>query len=83
MFLAKGKCSGIKDTNQNNIAFTELIFSIDVNNGNGKIAFGIVKRCKAKKFKDGNPRLAWEKLKKKVDSVSAPSLVKGCLENVG
>ena len=44
----------------NEIAFTELILSIDVSNSNGKIAFGIVKSCKSKEFEDGNAALAWE-----------------------
>jgi gag-polypeptide of LTR copia-type len=60
----------------NEIAFTELILSIDVSNSNGKIAFGIVKSCKSKEFEDGNAALAWEKLKKKYDPICAPSLVK-------
>jgi gag-polypeptide of LTR copia-type/Zinc knuckle len=60
----------------NEIAFTELILSIDVSNSNGKIAFGIVKSCKSKEFEDGNAALAWEKLKKKYDPISAPLLVK-------
>jgi hypothetical protein len=53
-------------TDLNEMAFTELILSIDVNNSNGKIAFGIVKSCKSKEFEDGNAALAWRKLKKKV-----------------
>jgi gag-polypeptide of LTR copia-type len=60
----------------NEIAFMELILLIDVSNSTGKIAFGIVKSCKSKEFEDGNTTLAWEKLKKKYDPVSAPSLVK-------
>jgi hypothetical protein len=49
------------------IAFPELILSIDVSNSNGKSAFGIVKSCKSKVFEDGNAALAWERLKKKYD----------------
>jgi hypothetical protein len=60
----------------NEIAFMELIPLIDVSNNNGKIAFGIVKSCKSKEFEDGNAALAWKKLKKKYDPISAPSLVK-------
>jgi hypothetical protein len=60
----------------NEIAFTELILSIDVSNSNRKIAFGIAKRCRSKDFKDGNAALAWEKWKKKYDPISAPSLAK-------
>jgi hypothetical protein len=60
----------------NEIAFTELILSIDATSSAGKIAFGIVKGCKTKEYEDGNAALAWEKLKKKYDPISAPSLVK-------
>jgi hypothetical protein len=60
----------------NEIAFMELILLIDVSNSNGKIAFGMVKSCKSKEFEDGNAAIAWEKLKKKYDPISAPSLVK-------
>jgi hypothetical protein len=60
----------------NEIAFTELILSIDVSHSNGKIAFGIVKSCKPKEFEDGNAALACEKLKKKYDPIFAPLLVK-------
>jgi hypothetical protein len=63
-------------TDLNEIAFTELILSIDVSNSNGKIALGIVKSCKTKEFEDGNVALAGGKLKKKYGCVSAPSLVK-------
>jgi hypothetical protein len=63
-------------TDLNEIAFTELILSIDVSNSKGKIAFGVVKSCESKEFEDGNAALAWEKLKKKYDPISAPSLVK-------
>ena len=60
----------------NELAFTELVLSIDVSSSAGKIAFGIVKSCKTKEYKDGNAVLAWEKLKKKFEPISAPSLVK-------
>jgi hypothetical protein len=60
----------------NEIAYTELILSIDVSNSNGRIAFGIVKSCKSKEFEDGNAVIIWEKLKKAYDPISAPLLVK-------
>jgi hypothetical protein len=50
----------------NEIAFTELILSIDATRSVGKIAFGIVKGCKNKEYDDGNAALAWEKLKKEI-----------------
>jgi len=66
----------LKIIDLNELAFTELILSIDVSSSAGKIAFGIVKSCKTKEYEDGNAALAWEKLRKKYDPVSAPSLVK-------
>jgi hypothetical protein len=42
----------LRISERNEIAYTELILSIDVNNGQGKIAFGIVKSCKTKEFED-------------------------------
>jgi hypothetical protein len=59
-------------TDLNDISFIELILSIDVSNSNGNIVFGIVKSCKMKEFEDGIAALAWGKLKKKYDPVSAP-----------
>jgi hypothetical protein len=58
------------------MAFKELEFSIDVRNISFKIPFVIVKSCNAKDNNDGHAGLAWEKLKKKYDPVSVPSLVK-------
>jgi hypothetical protein len=58
------------------MAFTKIVLSIDVSSSSGKIAFRIVKSCKTKVYEDGHAVLAWKKLKKKYDTVSAPSLVK-------
>jgi hypothetical protein len=63
----------MKNADLNELAFTELILSIDVSNSSGKIAFGILKSCKTKDYEDGNAAHAWEKLKKKFDPVSAPT----------
>jgi gag-polypeptide of LTR copia-type len=60
----------------NEIAYTELILSIEVKTSSGKIAFNIVKGCKSKDYPDGNAASACEKLKNKFEPVSAPSLVK-------
>jgi hypothetical protein len=65
---------GIIDLNET--AFTKLVLSNDVSSSIGKIAFGIVKNCKTKDYEDCCAGLAWEKLKKKYNPVSAPSLVK-------
>jgi gag-polypeptide of LTR copia-type len=60
----------------NEIAYTELILSIDMKTSNGKIAFNIVKGCKTQDYPDGNAASAWEKLKYKNEPVSALSMVK-------
>jgi hypothetical protein len=42
----------------NEMAFTELVLSIDVSSSSGKIAFGIVKSCKTKDYEDCHADLA-------------------------
>jgi hypothetical protein len=42
----------------------------------GKLLLEFKKKCKTKEYEDGNSTHAWEKLKKKFDPVSAPTLVK-------
>jgi gag-polypeptide of LTR copia-type len=59
----------------NEIAFTELILSIDVKTSSSKTAFNLVKGCKTKDYPDGNAASAWEMLKNKYEPVSAPTLV--------
>jgi hypothetical protein len=49
----------------NEIAYTELILSIDVKTSSGKTAFNIIKSCKVKDHPDGNAAAAWKKLKNK------------------
>jgi hypothetical protein len=60
----------------NEIAYTELILSIDVKASSGKVAFKIIRGYKTKDYKDGNGVIAWERLKNKYEPVSAPSMVK-------
>jgi hypothetical protein len=60
----------------NELAYTELILSIDYKTSNGKVAFNLVKGCKNKYYADGNASLAWERLKNKYEPQSAPSLIK-------
>ena len=60
----------------NELAYTELILSIDDKTSSGKVAFNLVKACKNKDYVDGNAFMAWERLKNKFEPVSAPSLVK-------
>ena len=60
----------------NEIAYTELILSIDAKTNNGKIAFHIVKGYKSKDHPHGNAAISWEKLKNKFEPMSDPSMVK-------
>jgi gag-polypeptide of LTR copia-type/Zinc knuckle len=60
----------------NEVAFIELILSIDTKSSEGKDAFNWVKGCKSKEDPDGNAATAWERLKNKFDTASAPSMVK-------
>jgi hypothetical protein len=47
----------------NEIAYTELILSIDVKTSSRKVAFNLIKGCKSKYYPDGNAASAWERLK--------------------
>jgi hypothetical protein len=60
----------------NELAYTELMLSIDDKTSNGKMAFNLVKGCKNKAYADDNASMAWERLKNKYEPQSAPSLVK-------
>jgi hypothetical protein len=60
----------------NNIAYTELILSIDVKASSGKVAFKIIRGCKTKDYPDGNGAIAWERLKNKYEPVSETLMVK-------
>jgi hypothetical protein len=60
----------------NELAYTELILSIDDKTSSGKVSFNLVKGCKNKDYADGNASMAWERLKNKFELSSASSLVK-------
>jgi hypothetical protein len=48
----------LKIIDLNEMAFTELVLSIDVSSSSSKIAFRIVKSCKIKDYEDGHAGLA-------------------------
>jgi hypothetical protein len=60
----------------NEIAYTELILSIDIKTSSGKVALNLIKGCKSKNYPDGNAAVAWKRPKNKYEPISAPSLVK-------
>jgi hypothetical protein len=47
----------------NELAYTELILSIDDKTSSGKVAFNLLKVCKNKDYADGNASMARERLK--------------------
>jgi hypothetical protein len=62
--------------NINEVAYTELILSINVRTSSDKAEFNIVKGCKNKDYTEGNVEMAWERLNNKYEPMSVPSLMK-------
>ena len=60
----------------NELAYTELLLSIDVKISFGKVVFIILRGCKSKGYPDVNVTTAWEKLKNRYEHTFAPSMVK-------
>ena len=46
----------------NEIAYSELIMSIDTTTAAGMVAFGLVKASKSKDYPDGNAATSWKRL---------------------
>ena len=65
-----------KETRElNELAYQDLILSIDGTTKAGRVAFQIVKTSKGKDYEDGNAAVAWQRLKKKYAPTRAPSLL--------
>ena len=47
----------------NELAYSDLIMSMDTSTTAGKVAFGLVKSSKSKDFPDGNAAISWKRLK--------------------
>jgi hypothetical protein len=65
----------IKISDLNDLAYTELILSIDSRTSSCKVAFNMVKGCKNKDYNEGST-MAWKRLKNKYEPTLATSLVK-------
>jgi hypothetical protein len=65
----------MKNSDLNEIVYTELILLFDVRSRSGEIVFSFIKGCKCRDYTNGNSEFTWDKLKK-FDPVFAPSLVK-------
>ena len=64
----------------NEVAFEELILSIDTKEGTGKTVFQLIKGCKTTDLKDGDSKLAWSRLCTKFAPKSAPNKLELKLE---
>jgi hypothetical protein len=56
----------LKIIDLNEMAFTELLLSIDVSSSSGKIAFGIVKKCKNHRLRRWLCSFCWGEVKDKI-----------------
>ena len=60
----------------NELAFEELILSIEGKSKAGRVAFALVKGCKTNDYEDGDAGLAWKRLTQKYASKNTVSLLK-------
>jgi hypothetical protein len=63
----------IKDLNE--LAFEELILSVEGDTKYGRVAFQLIKNCKSKDYEDGNAAQAWKRLSEKFSPKNAPDLL--------
>jgi hypothetical protein len=66
----------MKNADLHEMAYTEMTLLTDVRCSSGKVVFSIIKGWKSRDYTDGNSASAWDKIRKKFDTVSDPSLVK-------
>ena len=59
----------------NESAYTDLILSVDGSSANGRVAFNLIRLSKTKDRAEGNARMAWQRLRNKYATKSAPSLM--------
>ena len=73
--IEKNKLQENKELNA--LAYSDIMLSIDTDKAGGRVAFNIIKGSKdPDKYKDGNVKIAYERLKKKYCPTSAPNLTK-------
>ena len=60
----------------NELAYEDIVLSINHTTSSGKVAFSLIKNCKSDDFPEGNCKLAWERLVKKYEPHTAPKLLK-------
>ena len=59
----------------NELAYEDLILSINTSFSIGEIAFGLVKNTKSEDFPEGNCKVAWDRLVSKYAPQTASSLL--------
>ena len=60
----------------NELAYKDIVLSINHTSSSGKVAFSLIKNCKSEEFPKGICRLAWECLVKKYKPCTVPKLLK-------
>ena len=60
----------------NELAYEDLILSINTSSSVGRVAFGLVKNAKSEDFLEGNCKVAWNRLVSKYALHTASSLLK-------
>ena len=76
----KGNEEGYKEIKEarelNELAFEDLVLSMDTKKGQGKIAANLVNSAKNEDFSEGDAKEAWDKLRKKYNPSTTPSLLR-------
>ena len=60
----------------NNLAFSDLILSMDTSRSSGKVAFNVVQAATTEALKDGDAELAYKNLKRKYSPTTTATLTK-------
>lgn len=72
----EGDMSKIKLRQLNELAYDDLILSMDTTTASGKVAFNLVRAAKSKDYQDGNAMAAYKRLKSKYAPETGPTLTK-------
>ena len=70
-------CAELKEARElNELAFEDLVLSMDTKKGPGRIAANLVNSAKNGDFSEGDAKEAWDKLRKKCNPSTTPSLLR-------
>ena len=65
----------VKKGELNELAFEDLILSINTDTKAGRVAFNKVKNCKTEEYPEGNCQMAWQRLEDTYYAKTAPTYV--------